>query len=109
MEGAINTVSHSERAELIRKLQIYYDRMDPPRYCNKKTEMLIHIYNRWAMQNVSTYILTHLKDDLPEDAVRDYMDDMAKYMKICKMKPNMFAYAFNVANDIWIRMVNGTF
>lgn len=109
MEGAINMVSHSERVELIRKLRIYYERMDPPRYRDKKAEMLIHIYNRWAMKNLSNYILSHLKDSLPEDAVRDYMDDMATYMKICKMKPNMFACAFNVANDIWVRMVNRTF
>lgn len=108
MEGKIDTISQAERSELIRKLQIYYEHMPQPRHSNRKSEMLICSYKRWVMLNLSEYILSHLKDDLPEDAVRDYMTEMAKYETMCKMKPNMFACAFSVANDIWVRMVNET-
>lgn len=108
MEGKIDTISQAERSELIRKLQIYYEHMPQPRHGDRKSEMLICSYKRWAMLNLSEYILSHLKDDLPEDAVRDYMTEMAKYETMCKMKPNMFGCAFSVANDIWVRMVNGT-
>lgn len=109
MKEKVDTISPSERAELLHKLRAYYERIGPPQAGDTKSAMLIHIYKRWAILDLSKYIISHLEDNLPEDAVRDYMNEMAQYMKMCKAKPNMFACAFNIANSIWVEMVNGVF
>lgn len=109
MKEKANTTLPSERSELISKLRSYYERMEVPRGGDKKEEMLRRIYSRWAMQNLSKYVVSRSGEDMPEDAVLDYMDEMAQYTKMCKIQPNLFACGFEVANKIWVRMVNETF
>lgn len=109
MKEKANTTLHSERAELIHKLRAYYEHMEAPRRSNRKDEMLRRIYSRWSMLNLSKRIISRLGEDMPEDLVQDYMDEMAQYMKMCKIQPNIFACGFEVANKIWVRMVNEAF
>ena len=99
---------HSDRAELIRRFKEIYQSLPNPSEENSRENMKISFYHRWGLIELVKYVLAH-----PEMAVRDstfkFMEQMGQFADLCRATPNMFACAFNVANGVWIHLVNEEF
>lgn len=99
---------HSDRAELIRRFKVIYQSLPNPSEELSKDCMKISFYHQWGLIELVKYILNH-----PEMEYRDstfgFMKQMSRFADLCKTTPNMFVCAYNIANGIWIQMVNEEF
>lgn len=99
---------HSDRAELIRRFKEIYQSLPNPSEENSKDSMMISFYHKWGLIELVKYILNHPKMEF-RDSTFEFMKQMGQFADLCKTTPNMFACAYNIANGVWIHLVNEEF
>ena len=99
---------HSDRAELIRRFKEIYQSLPNPSEENSRENMKISFYHRWSLIKLVKYILSHPEMKF-RDSTFEFMKQMSQFADICKTAPNMFVCAYNVANGVWIHLINEEF